>query len=187
MVGSGGLTGVDGPGLEPGLVGAGDAGPLAHLPDPDEEVQQVAAGDDPDGMAAVEHEHGAVLCQAGRGHLNRFAVPTIGIGGAMTESTASVEGFGCADEPGEEVAVGHRAHHLGQGQRRLGLDHRHLRDAVLAQDRDGLADGLVRDGRGPAAGATGSVRSLWASNSLDRLCGRPPERRNPWSAIQPSS
>ena len=39
-----------------------------------------------------------------------------------------------------------RADHLAGGHRRLGADDRHLADAVLAEDVDRVADGLVRVG-----------------------------------------
>ena len=56
----------------------------------------------------------------------------------------------------EQVALADRADHLARHDRRLGLDHRHLRDAVLAQDLDRrratVSFGWVctRAGRSPA-------------------------------------
>ena len=42
-----------------------------------------------------------------------------------------------------EFALGDTSHNLGQDHRRFVFDHGHLAHAVLAEDGDGLSDGLV--------------------------------------------
>ena len=49
---------------------------------------------------------------------------------------------GAGEKRCQQGAFAHRAGDLAEHDRRLGVDHGHLRDAVLAQDLDGVANGL---------------------------------------------
>ena len=68
--------------------------------------------------------------------------PTVAMGGPITEPTARSKPSRIVERVLEQLAVGDRAHHLGQRQRRLGLDHRHLGHAVLLEEGDGGPHGL---------------------------------------------
>ena len=69
--------------------------------------------------------------------------PMVGRGAPITSLDGVVEHGRVGEDTVHEVAFGHAADDLGQDDRRLVLDHRHLADAVLAQDGDGLAHRLV--------------------------------------------
>ena len=79
----------------------------------------------------------------------------------------------------EQVALHDRADHLGRHHRRLLLHHRELRHAVLAHDRDGGADGLVRVDvdelrqRARLAGEHVPDRALVAAGGEEAVVGHP--------------
>ena len=107
-------------------------------------------------------------------------MPTVGSGGPITSPTGLSRAPGSATDDLEQLALGHRADHLGQHHRRLVLHHRHLAHLELAQDLDGRAARSRRDGcaratagrpRGPAAGRRRSGRRRAGSR------GRPSSRR----------
>jgi hypothetical protein len=95
-------------------------------------------------MATVHDENSAAPGQPRRSDVNCFAGADHRQWGRHHSIDPSIEGVGSANKTGKQVVLGHRAHHLSQGERWFSLDDRHLRDAVLAQDRYGFADGLVR-------------------------------------------
>ena len=150
------------------------------------ERQQVRARHDPDRVAAVEDQHSAAGLQAAqRCPVNRLAVAPRCPTAAPSPSRRLVEGFGVVQAALEQHPVGHRSHHLGQCQRRLGLHHRHLGDPVLLEDGDGGPHGLlgmdVHQRRDPSPLA-GQHRLDRVALLLARNRGRPSiRRRRAWT------
>ena len=83
-----------------------------------------------------------VLFQPGGDAVDRLAVTDGVHRGPHHRAHRLVERLRVVQRVLEQLPVGHRSHHLGQGEGRLGLDHRDLGDPVLLEQGDGRPDGL---------------------------------------------
>ena len=99
-----------------------------------QERQHVLAGDHPGRLAVDQHD-----CRAGAAAARCAAAltgspePTDGSGGDISAATWSSGAALPGDQRLEQVMLDDRADHLGRHHRRLGAQHRQLRDVELAQ------------------------------------------------------
>jgi hypothetical protein len=109
-------------------------------------TEQVVAGEHPGRLAVVDHHHGIHrIPRALRAISTGSPAPTSGSGADMCRSTGSASRPAGEDRL-EQIPLAHGTGHLARHHRRLGVDHRHLRDVVLARISIASRHGLGRVG-----------------------------------------
>src|ERR1700722_11242309 len=107
-----------------------------------QEGQEVRAGEDADRMTPVKHQNSGRTLQSLSNAVDTLAQSYGGKRGLHHRADRLIEDLGMMEAPLQNLSVGDRPDHFGQGQRGFGLDHRQLGDPVFLEDLDGASDAL---------------------------------------------